>query len=148
MSIKQKNPRVKSKAGCLIPSQQKLKSILRDLPTDQQFRFYEDIGKPTGHVATSLLDLCSKLASAQLSQAYASLTFHTRRGDFAAWIQEVVGDLELADKISQISPDDRHLAKKLYKVVDERVKQLKTGLVDFAVIPADQRITSSVKQVR
>jgi hypothetical protein len=148
MPIKQEKSSIKPKARCSIPSQQKLKVVLRDLSAAQHFRFYEDIGKPTGHVATSLLDLCSKLASAQSPQAHASLTFHTRRGDFAAWIREAVGDLELADKISRISPDDRHLAKKLYKAVDERVKQLKTGLVDFAVIPEDQRIMSSVKQVR
>ena len=148
MPIKQRNPIIKSEARCSKPSQQKLKAILRDLSAAQHFRFYEEIGKPTGHAATSLLDLCSKLASAQSPQAHASLTFHTRRGDFAAWIREAVGDLELADNISQINPDDRHLAKKLHKAVDERVKQLKTGLVDFAVIPEDQRIMPSVKQVR
>jgi ribosomal protein RSM22 (predicted rRNA methylase) len=148
MPIKQKNPIIKSEARCSIPSQQKLKAFLRELPAAQQFRFYEDVGRPTGHVATSLLDLCAKLASAQSPQAQASLTFHTRRGDFAAWIREAIGDLELADKISQISPDDRRLVKKLHKTVDERVKQLKAGLVDFAIIPEDQRIMPSVEQVR
>ncbi|MDH5634841.1 MAG: DUF5752 family protein [Candidatus Bathyarchaeota archaeon] len=148
MPIKQKNPIIKSEARCSIPSQQKLKAILRDMSAAQHFRFYEDIGKPTGHVATSLLDLCAKLASAQSPQAHASLTFHSRRGDFAAWIREAIGDLELADKISQINPDDQRLAKKLHKTVEERVKHLKAGLVDFAVIPEDQRIMPSVEQVR
>jgi hypothetical protein len=148
MPIKQKNPSIKSEAICSIASQQKLKAILRDLSAAQHFRFYEDIDKPTGHVATSLLDLCAKLASAQSPEAQASLTFHTRRGDFAAWIRETIGDMELAEKISQISPDDRRLAKKLHRTVDERVRQLKAGLVDFAVIPEDQRVMPSVEQMR
>jgi hypothetical protein len=148
MPIKQKKASIESEARCSMPSQQKLNAILRELSAAQRFHFYEDIGKPTGHVATSLLDLRAKLASAQSPQAQASLTFHTRRGDFAAWIREAIGDLELADKISQISPDDRRLAQKLHKAVDERVKQLKAGLVDFAVIPEDQRIMPSVEQVR
>jgi hypothetical protein len=148
MPIRQKKASVKSEARCAIPSQQKLNAILRELPAAQHFQFYEDIGKPTGHVATSLLDLCDKLASAQSPQAQASLEFHTQRGDFATWVREAIGDPELADMISRISPDDRRLAKKLHKAVDERVKQLKAGLVDFAVIPEDQRIMPSVEQVR
>ena len=129
-----RNRKTKSSSNISVPSPQKIKVILRKLPQNQGFHFYEDIDKPTGQVASNLLDFCVKLDSAQSPQAQTSLRFHTKRGDFTAWLREAIGDSGLADKISKISPDDPHLAKKLHKAVDNRINQLKKAVVSYAII--------------
>jgi len=120
-----------------IPSQQKIKAILRDLPPNLAFHFYEEMGRPTGQVAISLLDFCSKLASVESPQTHGSLRFHMKRGDFANWIKQTLGDSELASKINIISPNDRSLAKKLHKTVNGRIKQLKEALIEHSIVPED-----------
>jgi len=102
------------------------------------FRFYQEIGKPTGQVATSLLDFCSKLASAQSLQLQASLVFHMKRGDFVMWIKQTLGDRELADKIREISADDHNLAEKLHQTVADRIKELKEATIEYSIIPEDR----------
>jgi len=138
MLSKRKSRRTSSTSGYSPLSEQKTKAILRDLPLNLAFHFYEDIDKPTGQVATSLLDFCNKLASAQSPQALTSLIFHMERGDFVAWIRNTIGDSELADKIAQISTNDRLLAKKLHQTVEQRIKQLKETLIEHSIIPEDQ----------
>jgi hypothetical protein len=118
-------------------SQRKTKAILKDLPQEMSFHFYEEIDKPNGQVATGLLDFCSKLASAKALQLQASLVFHMKRGDFVAWIKQAVGDPELADKIGKISADDHNLTEKLHQVVDTRIKELKEMTIEYSIIPED-----------
>ena len=138
MKPKGKLKNSEQKLGYSIPSQRKTKAILRDLPLEMSFRFYEEIGKPTAQVATSLLDFCDKLASAQSLQLRFSLAFHMKRGDFVAWIKQAVGDSELANKIGEISADDQDLAEKLYHAVDNRIKQLKEAAIEYTIIPEDR----------
>jgi hypothetical protein len=138
MRQKQKGKKPKLRASYSTPSQRKTKAILKDLPLETSFHFYEEIGKPTGQVATSLLDFCSKLASAQSLQLQASLVFHMKRGDFVTWIKQVVGDSELADKIGKISADDHNLAEKLHQTVDDRIKQLKEATIEYSIIPEER----------
>jgi hypothetical protein len=121
-----------------VPSPRKIKAILRDLPPELRFQFYEDIGKPTGQESSSLLDFCCKLGSAQSPQLHTSLTFHMRRGDFAVWIKEAVGDSELATKISKINPNGSSLENRLHRTVDARIKQLKDALMEYSIVPEDQ----------
>ncbi len=147
MSSKHKTEKNK-KASHSTPTPQKARTILRNLPLEQGFCFYEAINKPIGQVTTNLLDFCNKLASAKSLQAQTSLAFHTRRGDFAAWIKETVGDSELADKIGKADPNNPRLAKSLCKTVDVRIKQLKRVLIEYAVVPEDQHITLSVQRTR
>jgi hypothetical protein len=128
-----------------MPSQRKVKAILRNLPLEMNFHFYEEIGKPTGQVASSLLDFSSKLASANSPQTQASLTFHMKRGDFATWIRQAIGDSELADKIGEISPNDHNLAEKLHQTLDGRIQQLKEAVIEYSIIPEDRDATTHIE---
>jgi hypothetical protein len=145
MRQKQKRKSSKQKPSYSTPSERQTKAILKDLPVETSFHFYEEIGKPTGQVATSLLDFCSKLASAQSLQLQASLVFHMKRGDFVTWIKQSVGDSELADMIGKISADDRDLAEKLHQAVDDRIKQLREATIDYSIIPEDHDIITYVE---
>ena len=138
MKLGLRGRRVTPVSGHSVPSPRKIKAILRDLPPELRFQFYEDVGRPTGQESSSLLDFCCKLGSAQSPQLYASLTFHMRRGDFAAWIEEAVGDSELATKINRIDPNGSSLAKKLHRTVDTRIRQLKGALMEYSIVPEDQ----------
>ena len=144
--MRQKQKRKSSKKSSYsTPSQRQTKAILKDLPVETSFHFYEEIGKPTGQVATSLLDFCGKLASAQSLQLQASLVFHMKRGDFATWIKKAVGDSELADMIGKISVDDQNLAEKLHQTVDNRIKQLKEATIEYSIIPEDSDVLAHIE---
>lgn len=145
MKQRQKRKSSKQKPSYSSTSQRKTKAILRDLPVELGFHFYEEIDKPTGQVATSLLDFCNKLTSVQSSQLLASLVFHMKRGDFAAWIKEAVGDAELAEKISKISPDEHNLVDRLRQTVDNRINQLKATTIEYAIIPEDHDAITHVE---
>lgn len=147
MTSKRKKKRTRPKSTHSTPSPQKIKAILRDLPSNLSFHFYEEIGKPIGQVATNLLDLSRIFASAQSQGAQASLMFHMRRGDFAKWIREVVGDSELANKIAKIQPDDRRLQSKLYKTVDDRIQKLKEAWIKHSIIPEDHPAMMYLEQM-
>lgn len=118
-------------------SQSKAKEILTTVPRDKAFCFYEDIDKPIGHIATSLLDLRNKINTVQLS----SLVFHLKRKDFENWIREIVRDSELAKRISNISTNDFALKNKLYATVDTRIKELKEKLSTSTTVSEDLLVT-------
>ena len=141
MSIRPESRKKKAKTNQPILSPQKIMAILRNLSPEQSFHFYEEIGKPTGQVATNLLDFCNTLASAESPQAQNSLAFHARRADFAAWIKDAIGDSELAEKLAKTDPNNPRLAKSLHKTVDTRIKQLKEALIEYSVIPEEQQTT-------
>lgn len=145
MSKNQKGKKSKSGLSYSVSSGRKTTAILKDLPLEMSFHFYAEIGKPTGQVATSLLDFCGKLASAQSLQLQTSLVFHMKRGDFVTWIKQSVGDLELADSINEISADDHYLAEKLHQTVDNRIKQLKETTIEYSIIPEDRDALTYVK---
>jgi len=145
MRTKHKSKRTKRTTGYSAPSQRKAKAILRDLPLEMNFHFYEEMGKPTGQVASSLLDFNSKVASADSPQTQASLTFHMKRGDFATWIRQAIGDSELADKIGEISPSDHNLAEKLHRALDDRIQQLREALIEVSIIPEERDATLNPK---
>jgi len=100
--------------------------ILGTVPYEKAFFFYEDIGKPTGDFATSLTDLCSRINTA----APKSLTFHLKRGDFENWTKEVLGDHELADRVSKLKnlktiwKSNKTMRQKLHTTVSNRVAEL------------------------
>jgi hypothetical protein len=138
MKPKRKSRGKKSVSGYSVLSPQTAESLLRELPATLSFRFYEDLGKPTEHGARSLVDFCDKLASNQPSLPKESLTFHMQRGDFAAWIKGAVGDVELANKIAKINPNDSRLQKRLRQTVNTRIEHLKETLIAYSIIPEDQ----------
>jgi len=102
-------------------SQSAVEKILRTVSRDEAFYFYEEVGKPVGHIARSLVDFRDKVNAVRWS----SLVFHLKRKDFENWVKGVIGDSELAKKISKISPDDFNLKNKLFTIIDKRINELK-----------------------
>jgi len=102
-------------------SQSEVEKMLRTVPRDEAFYFYEEVGKPVGYIARSLVDFRDKVNAVRWS----SLVFHLKRKDFENWVSEVIGDSELAKRISNISPDDFNLKNKLFTTIDKRINELK-----------------------
>jgi hypothetical protein len=101
--------------------QTEIQKILRTVPREKAFYFYEGIGKPTGQVATSLTEFCNKINTIPST----CLVFHLKRKDFENWIRKTIRDPQLAKKIGNISPNDFDLKTKLYSAVNMHIKQLK-----------------------
>lgn len=99
----------------------KIKQILRTVPHNRAFYFYEGIGKPTEHYASSLFEFRDKINAVQTS----SLVFHLKRKDFEKWISNIVGDFELARRISSINADALNMKMTLYSTVNTRIKELR-----------------------
>lgn len=115
------------------PSQSEVEKILRTVPPDEAFYFYEEVGKPVGYIARSLVDFRDKVNAVQRS----SLVFHLKRKDFANWIKGIIGDSELAKRISNISPDDFNLKNKLFTTIDKRINELKETPRTLTVVSDD-----------
>jgi hypothetical protein len=114
-------------------SQSEVKEILRAVPRDEAFYFYEEVGKPVGCIATSLVDFRDKINTVRWS----SLVFHMKRKDFENWIKGIIGDSELAKRISNIRPSDFDLKTKLCATVDLRIKELREMSSTSAVVSED-----------
>jgi hypothetical protein len=110
--------------------------ILRTLPRDKAFYFYEGVGKPTGEFAESLLDFRNKIMTLQLS----SLIFHLKRKDLENWIKEIIGDSMLAERISEIEPN-AFLKMKLQSIIDTRIMELKEMLPNQPVSREEYAVT-------
>lgn len=108
------------------PNRDRLQKILGNIVYDKAFFFYEDVGKPTGDFATSLSDLCNKINTINSK----SLAFHLKRGDFENWIQETIGDNELAQRIRKLKTNkttwknEVTLRAKLHTAVRDRISEL------------------------
>jgi len=105
--------------------------ILRTVKDAEAFYFYEAIGKPTGEVARNLHDFAEKLKSVRSE----SLLFHSQRSDFPNWIEKILGDAKLAEKLRQIPPShSADVRTTICRTVENRVDELKqagpTVLVD------------------
>jgi hypothetical protein len=95
--------------------------ILGTVTYDKAFYFYENLAKPTGEFAVSLSDFCNKINAVNAG----SLVFHLKRGDFQKWIREVIGDVELANRINKIKVKDNALRDTLHAFVSSRINELK-----------------------
>jgi alpha-amylase len=100
--------------------------ILRTVPYEKGFHFYTAPGNFTGETATSLDAFEKKI---QIVPAN-SVNFHLQRGDFQKWIEDTLGDDELAKRVSLIkstlSAED--LRKELLAIVQTRVTELRREL--------------------
>lgn len=101
-----------------------IQKILRTVPHEKAFYFYDGIGKPTGHIAASLTEFCSKINTVPST----CLVFHLKRKDFENWIRKTIRDSQLAKKIGNINPNDFSLKTKLYATVNTHIKELKETL--------------------
>ena len=108
------------------PNRDRIQKILGNTVHDRAFFFYEDVGKPTGDFAASLSDFCSKINTVNPK----SLAFHLKRGDFENWVQEVIGDNELSQRIRKLKTykitwkNDTTLRKRLHTVIKDRISEL------------------------
>ena len=121
-------------------SKSKVQAILRTVSPEKAFYFYEGLRKPTGHVATSLVDFRNKINSVGSE----SLTFHLKRKDFWNWIKIVIGDSELATRISNISSQAFDFRNRLYTTVNARIKEL-SKLLSVAKMDSEEIVPYSPK---
>jgi hypothetical protein len=100
--------------------------ILMAISFEKGFHFNNDKGTYTGITATSLADFASKLETIDEN----SILFHYSRGDFQKWIQDVLGDEELANRLCfiQRGMSGAKLRSELLKMVQKRITELKTQL--------------------
>ena len=107
------------KQGIMVDS--KAIRTMRALSDEEAFHFYETMGKPTGHSAKSLHEFLDKIKSVKLE----SLVFHLERNDFRNWIENAIGDQELAKKIEMIpARHDEELRMQMQTAVRNRLKEL------------------------
>lgn len=87
------------------------------------FMFFEDHERYTGEFAVSLGDLLEKLRKVSLK----SIEFHFQRRDFERWVGRILGDLELASRVSHIdsSLSGEALRTALLEVVEKRLEELR-----------------------
>ncbi|UCG36259.1 MAG: GIY-YIG nuclease family protein [Candidatus Bathyarchaeota archaeon] len=76
-----------------------------EVPWEQGFHFYQDIGKPLHEIALNLDDLRAKISAV----SYASLEFHQNRGDFSKWVRTVLNEIQLADSVQKIDETGERL---------------------------------------
>lgn len=110
--------------------------ILRTVPRDKAFHFYEGLGKPTGEFAESLLDFGNKIMTLQSF----SLVFHLKRKDIENWIKEIIGDSTLAERISNMDPNVFDLKWKLYAMIELRIIELKKMLPTRTVVHEEHSV--------
>lgn len=86
---------------------------------DRAFQFYVDVDKPLGIGAQSMEEFYRQIRQVCSD----SLDFHLYRGDFQNWINEVLGDSELADEVGNLKElklNGEELRKDLIKTIDAR----------------------------
>ncbi len=101
-------------------------NILRIVSTNNAFYFFTDVGQYTDRCSSCLADFCNTIQTIDVK----SVEFHFRRGDFALWISETLGDNELAneiDRVSKVSKTIRgeELRTTIHQTVDARLIKLK-----------------------
>ena len=96
--------------------------VLANVSAEHGFHFTLRDGVYSGTTATSLEDFASKLETADAD----SILFHYKRGDFQKWIDDTLGDTELANRLCFINPklSGNPLRKQLIKNVKKIVNEL------------------------
>jgi len=97
--------------------------ILGHVPSHEGFHFFKAPGDSTGKTATSLADFVERLRAVDIR----SVNFHFRRQDFEKWLRDVVGDVELARRISRIRKEahGEKLRSEIMQIVKGRLDELK-----------------------
>jgi len=101
--------------------------ILRNVTFEHGFHFTTEGGGYTGVTAVSLSDFALKLQTIDKNL----ILFHYSRGDFQRWIEDTLGDKELADRMCfiKINLSGERLRKELLKIVQKRISELRSPLV-------------------
>jgi hypothetical protein len=106
-------------------SEDRTSTILRSVSEKEGFHFYRAVGEPTGETAVSLADFAKKMKYVNVR----SVNFHFYRKDFETWIRDVIGDAELALRISRIRVDlqGEALRNEITRIVKVRIDKLKAA---------------------
>jgi alpha-amylase len=109
-----------------LESNKKIVEILRTVPYEKGFHFYTAPGHFTGETATSLDAFEKKLQVVPMD----SVNFHLQRGDFQKWIEDTLGDIELAKRVSliKLTLPVEDLRKELLAMVQTRISELRREL--------------------
>ncbi len=91
--------------------------IMRKVTIPFAFLFFTGVAKYTGQFAQCLDDFAEKLKWAPSR----SIEFHFKRGDFARWIRDVLGDETLAMRINEI--DEANYGESLRPIIQATVKE-------------------------
>jgi ATP-dependent Lon protease len=96
--------------------------ILSDVKFDQGFHFYTSLKHYTGLTAISLPEFEEKLKIVDAD----AVNFHFQRHDFQKWIEETIGDIQLAKRINQLNDElsDENLRKEIIETVQKRITEL------------------------
>ncbi len=96
--------------------------ILRSVTFEKGFHFFTNSRGYTGITATSLFKFAEKLKIVSAE----SVEYHVRRQDFQRWINDVIGDSELATRIARLDTQlsSENLRKELLKIVRKRIREV------------------------
>jgi hypothetical protein len=97
--------------------------ILRTVPSHEGFHFFKALGDSTGKVAANLADFAEKLRTVDIR----SINFHFPRQDFEKWLRDIIGDSELARRISRLGREihGERLRSEIIRIVRARMDELK-----------------------
>jgi len=101
-------------------------NILRTVLREKAFYFFSSIGNYIGESAASLEEFAGRIKEINSK----SLEFHLYRRDFEKWVDEVLGDVGLAEKIKELRNQKlvgENLQDRLYQTVLKRYNELTTG---------------------
>ena len=95
--------------------------ILQTIPFEHGFHFSTEKGY-IGITAASLSEFAAKLETVDVE----SILFHYPRGDFQKWIDDTLGDKELANRMCFIKKDisGEKLRAQLLKITQKRICEL------------------------
>ncbi len=101
---------------------QEMINPLDTIKFEHGFHFTAKNGVYTGITATSLMDFASKLETIDVN----SILFHYPRGDFQKWIEDTLGEKELANRMCFVKTDlsGEQLREQLLKIVRQRINEL------------------------
>lgn len=99
--------------------------VFTHLPPEKCFRFYTGVGpdKFTGVSARNLSEMVEKVKTVSIK----ALEFHVPRGDIERWVQDVLGDDELAERIKHIRMQNfrgEELRYRLSNILETRCREL------------------------
>jgi hypothetical protein len=96
--------------------------VLRTLPPNEAFYFYEDLNKYTGKSASNLAEFCEITKTVDKK----SIIYHFDRQDFVRWAKETLHDPKLAKRIRNIkkTKSEERLRTQIYKASKKRLEEL------------------------
>ncbi|MGD6806592.1 MAG: DUF5752 family protein [Candidatus Bathyarchaeia archaeon] len=104
---------------CLTDKGKNALKISTQVPAEKAFNFYVGEDKPLGFSAKSIEEFYRVIRQVTVD----SIDFHLYRGDFERWVEEVLQDQVLADKVDELEGyglNGEELRKALLKIIDER----------------------------